>query len=207
DALGDRQADRRAVPAGRGAEGGQGLGGEVGAAHAGADHLVGGRPGGCVLEHELVGERHRLHDRHELVAPVGRTDRAEEQAEVDLARRALPQPHARSRARASARKSSGPRRSARASAGKPSCSSAARARSRTPGGAPGARASERASALRRWANAAAASARTSGATAGPRRRRTTRTESTLGTGVKTVRATGRRTRTSQAIWASTLGRP
>src|SRR5439155_1354451 len=112
DVLGDRQADGRAVPAGRRAEGGERLSGEVGTADARADDLVAGRAGGRGLEHEVVRERHRLHDRDELVTAVG-----------------------------------------------------------------------------------------------PRRRSATRTESTFGTGVKTVRATGRRTRTSHAICARTLGRP
>ena len=46
-----------------------------------------------------------------------------------------------------------------------------------------------------------------GVGAGPVRSRTTRTESTLGTGWKTVRAIERWTRTSHASWASTLGTP
>ena len=47
------------------------------------------------------------------------------------------------------------------------------------------------------------SARSAGSGAGPRRVRPTSTESTFGTGWKTVRETGRSTRTSQASWAST----
>ena len=63
---------------------------------------------------------------------------------------------------ASARNSSGARRSARTSAGWPSSSSAARRALAHVGAVPGASASERASALRRWAKAARTSARTAG---------------------------------------------
>ena len=74
---------------------------------------------------------------------------------------------------------------------------------------PGVSASEPASALRRWANGAVderadAAGR---AAAPPRRRSPSSTESTLGTGRKTWRETGRSTLTSQASWASTDGTP
>ena len=62
---------------------GERAGGEVLALDAGAGDLVGvaaRRP-----ELELVGERHRLHERHERVVPVG-ARAADEQAQVDLAR-------------------------------------------------------------------------------------------------------------------------
>ncbi len=56
------------------AVGGQRGGGEVGALDPRADDLVGGPRGGA--EREVVGQRQRLHDRDELVAPVGGADRA-----------------------------------------------------------------------------------------------------------------------------------
>src|SRR5918997_6089809 len=204
DALGDRDADGRAVPAGRRAEARERAGGEVLALDAGADHLV--RVAVRGLQLELVGHGHRLNEGHQRVVAV-RARPADEQAQVDLARREAAQPRHAASCSWRARHSPGASCSARASGGRPMAWSAARARSRMPGWAPGASESERASALRRCAKPWDTSARSAGAGAGPRRVRPTRTESTFGTGWNTVRDTGRRTFTSAASWASTLGTP
>ena len=63
------------------------------------------------------------------------------------------------------------------------------------------------SAFLRCAKPALTSARSSGSGGGATRRRPTSTESTFGTGWKTRREIGRRTRTSHASWASTDGAP
>ncbi len=67
--------------------------------------------------------------------------------------------------------------------------------------------SERASDLRRWANASRTSAATPGAGAGPVRRSPISAESTRGRGVNTARSTLRSIRTSQASCTITLGEP
>ena len=67
--------------------------------------------------------------------------------------------------------------------------------------------SERASALRRWAKPSCTSARSAGRAARGGADEHEQTESTFGTGWKTVRATGRCTRTSQESWARTDGTP
>ena len=196
---------RRAVPAGRLAEAGERAGGEV---------LARRRPGRPPRRRRRARARAssssasetRLHERDERVVPVlaGATD---EQAQVDLARRA------RQRSRLIATSSACERRatrpgascSARASCGRPMRAPARRARGR---GSPARRrARGRASARAPCAGARSPAARAPAAPArapgrggsGP-----TSTESTFGTGWKTVRDTGRRTRTSQASWASTL---
>ena len=213
-ALGDREPERRAVPAGRGAEGVQRAGGEVLAVDARADDVVAAALGG--LEEELVGQRERLDERDERVVAVA-ARAADEEAHVDLRRREAAErlhrvgssagpaavcsaapAHATRPARAARRARRPGGRSPRAPHGRGRGSPARR---------PGASESERASALRRCAKPCWTSARSAGSGAGPRRVSPTRTESTFGTGWKTVRDTGRSTRTSQASWASTDGTP
>ena len=114
-ALGDRDPDRRPVPAGRRAEAGERRGGEVLALDAGADDLVG--VAGGRLELELVGQRDGLHERHERVVAVG-AGAADEQAQVDLAGRVAAQRGSRAPAPRAARATRpGASCSARASAG------------------------------------------------------------------------------------------
>ena len=110
DALVDVDALRRGIPPGRLAEELERAGGEVRALDAGADDLVG--VAGRGLEGQLVGQRHRLNDRHERVQPV-RAGRPDEQRQVDLAGREGRELHRR--ASYSRRQSSGESVSARAS--------------------------------------------------------------------------------------------
>ncbi len=135
----------------------------------GADHLVASRPPSIV---ELVGQVDRGEQRRPGVHPV-RPRRPDPQHQIHLRRGALGHRARRSEPQwllpsSSARRanSCGESRSARVSSGCPSSASAARAASRIPSGAPGARASEPASVLRRWANAACTSADSRGRGAG-----------------------------------------
>ena len=184
-------------------------GGEVLAVDAGADDVVAAAVG--VLEHQLVGERERLDERDERVVAVA-ARAADEEADVDL--------RGREQAAASAALTapSSSRRSARHSARRELLGArVGRAADRLERGAGavadprlGARGERRASAR---APCAGARSRAGPARAAPARAPArggsspTRTESTFGTGWKTVRETGRSTRTSQASWASTEGTP
>ena len=156
---------------------------------------------------QVIGEPHRLEQRHQLVPAVGPGPPSSRHRLTLANARVVDHVIARCR-RASSRNSPATRRSARSSAGWPSSTSAARARSRTSGPqSPGASASEPASALRRWANAPW----TSAAAAGRRRARAPQPEQhrvdvgdRAGTRCATI---GRSTLTSEASWASTDGHP
>ncbi len=177
DSLGDLEPDRWRLPP-AGAELAQRPRGQVRTLDPVANDLVSSLLALDRGQLELVRQGNRLDQRHELVAAI-LTERAEKQAQVDLARRQRRELHGPSFA-LSARNSSGDRRSARSSAGWPSSTSAARAGSRT--SRPRASASEPASVFRRCAKASWTSFCSSGPAGGPVRRRPTRTESTLGHG-------------------------
>ena len=71
----------------------EGGAGEIRAVDAGADDLVGRRTPARRLERQLVRQRDGLEDRDEWVISV-LARLADEQAEVDLAGRERPEPHA-----------------------------------------------------------------------------------------------------------------
>ena len=158
DPLVDLDPHRRPVPAAR-AQPCQRSGDQVRALDAGADDLVGA---GVVAEHrqlELVAQRHRLEHGHELVAAVG-ASRPEEQAQVDLPRRARPQRFTSSASRRArgTRRATAARRARRR--GWPSLDQRRPRALADSGRGARASASDPASALRRWANASWTSART-----------------------------------------------
>ena len=155
------------------------------------------------LHRQLVGERHRLHDRHQRVQAVG-ARRADVERQVDLAGREAAQPH-RSRCVAARATRSGASASARAFVGQPMLRAAPRAARRGRRPPSDTRARERLAAVGEALLDERAQLRA--AALGRARSSRTRTESTLGTGKNTFLDTGRITFTSHASWASTDGTP
>ena len=167
-----------------------------------ADDLV---AAGCAaLEHDLVGQRHRLEDRADLVQPVV-APRSDVKAEVELrgsaGRRASTESLQLAR---QLDEFAGPERSARSSGGCPICSSdRARRRALLPGRLPPERACERLAAVceRRGTRSATRPVRPGPGGAGERApsRRSERAED--------VARHARRTSTSQESWTITDGMP
>ncbi len=179
-------------------------GGQVRPLDAGTDDLV--RPPVERLQDQLVGQRDRLEQRHQLVAAVV-AGPAQEQAQVDLARRERAQLQEASLAASCAkllrRQPLGPLVGgvAELDERRPRALAHARDRVRAQRQRPG----ERLAPVRERVvdDVPAARGRRPGRRVAGRRS----TESTFGTGRNTVRATGRSTLTSQASWASTDGTP
>ena len=157
------------------------------------------------LERQLVGERERLHDGDERVQPV--------LARLPTKRQRLTLPGARARRTLTARHRlvRAPRHSsgaellgARVGGAADRLERGARARGLAVHPGQRERARQRLAAVREARADERAQLRLGRRAA---RRRPTSTESTFGTGWKTLRDTGRSTRTSHASWASTDGAP
>src|SRR4029077_18717446 len=206
DPLLDLDPQRRPVPAAL-AQRRQRSGGEVLALDPRADDLVAAGLGDL----DRVGQGERLEQRAERVQAVVPAW-AEEEAEVELggsldAHRGQDQPLPlafHGRPWASSTNSSGVTASARVSRRSPNSGSKARVLPSVPGRAG---ASEGASVLRRWANAARTRLRVAGSAPGPVRRRAMTAEPTRGRGRKTEGSTERSVFVSQASCTSTLGAP
>ena len=188
DPLLDADPHGVAVPAGGQPEAGDRVLHEVVALHAGATDLVAAVGPG--LQAQLVGQRHRLHDRHQLVAPI-LAHRPEEEADVDLGRRPVSSLMRRAPSaprRRAALPARAVRRARRGMAERDERLADAVAHPASP---PCELRASAASALRRWAKAPWTSAPEPRAAARARALQATSTESTLGTGWKTVRGTAR----------------